>query len=132
MTPSAAGGINGLRINFWNDRVFLNGNLFLDLSSICTIFAESEVLSLLSEGREVPDIVAGLHRAIARRLVALVEGVGLRPPVAMTGGGALNAALRHHLADLLGTGVSPAEHPQTTGALGAALLAAEEETPATG
>lgn len=97
-----------------------------ELSSICTVFAESEVLSLVAEGRSVPDIVAGLHRAIARRLVNLIQSVGLVPPVTMTGGGALNAGLRHHLADLLRTAIRVPEHPQTTGAEGAARLARED------
>lgn len=95
-----------------------------EISSICTVFAESEVLSLVAEGREVSDIVAGLHRAIARRIVALVESVGLEAPVAMTGGGARNGALRRHLADLLGTEIVLPAHPQTAGAEGAAFLAA--------
>jgi len=94
-----------------------------DLSSICTVFAESEVLSLLAEGIPVPDIVAGIHRAIARRIVGLIESVGLVPPVVMTGGGALNAGLRHHLAALLGTEILLPPNPQTMGAEGAAILA---------
>jgi predicted CoA-substrate-specific enzyme activase len=98
-----------------------------DLSSICTVFAESEVLSLVAEGADVPDIVAGIHRAIARRIVTLAESVGLVPPVAMTGGGALNAGLRHHLATLLRTDILLPPHPQTMGAEGAALLAARAE-----
>ena len=106
-------------------RLGVEGREPADLSSICTVFAESEVLSLVAEGRTVPDIVAGLHRAIARRIVSLVESVGLAPPVAMTGGGARNDALRHHLAALLGTEILLPEHPQTAGAEGAAWLARE-------
>jgi predicted CoA-substrate-specific enzyme activase len=105
--------------------VGLRGTDPADLSSICTIFAESEVLSLLAEGRHIPDVVAGLHRAIARRITSLAAGVGVEPPVAMTGGGALNAALRHHLSQLLGTEILVPESPQTIGAEGAARLAAE-------
>ncbi len=98
-----------------------------DLSSICTVFAESEVLSLVAEGMPVPDIVAGIHRAIARRIVSLVESVGLLAPVAMTGGGALNAGLRYHLGALLGEEILVPEHPQTMGAEGAAILGEREE-----
>ena len=97
-----------------------------DRSSICTVFAESEVLSLVAEGIEIPDIVAGIHRAIARRIVTLVESVGLVPPVTMTGGGALNAGLRHHLSALLGTEILLPPNPQTMGAEGAAILAGRE------
>ncbi len=97
-----------------------------DLSSICTVFAESEVLSLVAEGAEVSDIVAGIHRAISRRIVTLAQGVGLVPPVAMTGGGALNPGLRHHLAQLLGTEILIPPHPQTMGAEGAAIIAGRE------
>lgn len=99
-----------------------------DLSSICTVFAESEVLSLVAEGTEVADIVAGIHRAIARRIVTLAQSVGLVPPVAMTGGGALNAGLRHHLAALLGTEILLPPNPQTMGAEGAAILAGRDVT----
>ena len=97
-----------------------------DLSSICTVFAESEVLSLVAEGSKVADIVAGIHRAIARRIVSLAESVGLVPPVAMTGGGALNAGLRHHLAALLKTEILLPKNPQTMGAEGAAIIAGRE------
>jgi len=105
-------------------RLGATGTEPVDLSSICTVFAESEVLSLVAEGREVADIVSGIHRAIARRIVGLAQSVGLTEPVAMTGGGALNAGLRHHLADLLRTELLLPEHPQTAGAEGAAWLAA--------
>ncbi len=105
-------------------RTALAGTNPAELSSICTIFAESEVLSLLAEGRPVSDVVAGLHRAIARRIAALAAGLGVVPPVAMTGGGALNEALVHHLADLLGQRILVPESPQTIGAEGAAYLAA--------
>jgi predicted CoA-substrate-specific enzyme activase len=97
-----------------------------DLSSICTVFAESEVLSLVAEGSLVADIVAGIHRAIARRIVSLAETVGLVSPVAMTGGGALNAGLRHHLAALLKTRILLPPNPQTMGAEGAAIIAGRE------
>lgn len=103
----------------------VDGGTPADLSSICTVFAESEVLSLVAEGRTIPDIVAGIHRSIARRIVQLVQSVGFSPPLAMTGGGAKNAALRHHLADLLGTKVLLPQNPQTAGAEGAAWLACE-------
>jgi predicted CoA-substrate-specific enzyme activase len=97
-----------------------------DLSSICTVFAESEVLSLVAQGSLVADIVAGIHRAIARRIVSLTESVGLVPPVAMTGGGALNAGLRHHLSALLKTEILLPPNPQTMGAEGAAIIAGRE------
>ncbi len=100
----------------------------LTLSSMCTVFAESEVVSLIAEGEEVPRIVHGLHRAIAARTQSLAKRVagghaGL--PVAMSGGVARNAGVVRALADALGCRVRVPPEPDTVGALGAALIARE-------
>ena len=106
----------------------------LTISSICTVFAESEVVSLIAEGVEVREIVSGLNRAIASRIVALVKRIspgvnGLR--VAMSGGVARNEAAVGALRRLVEENYGEIEMNISsdsiyTGALGAALFARRE------
>jgi predicted CoA-substrate-specific enzyme activase len=96
-----------------------------EITSLCTVFAESEVIGLVSEGKRVPDIVAGIHEAIASRVGALVRRVGLRTPVFFDGGAALNPALRKALEKNLGVELIVPEEPQMVAATGAALIARE-------
>jgi predicted CoA-substrate-specific enzyme activase len=98
----------------------------LTLSSMCTVFAESEVVSLIAEGVEVNEIVNGLNRAIASRTAALVKRVapdinGFK--IAMSGGVAHNDGVVRALGWALGTDIQVPERPDTVGALGAALIA---------
>ena len=98
------------------------------LSSMCTVFAESEVVSLIAAGAEVPEIVRGLHRAIANRTVALVKRVapassGLK--IAMSGGVARNPGVVRALGEALDCNLSIPAEPDIVGALGAALIAME-------
>jgi predicted CoA-substrate-specific enzyme activase len=92
------------------------------ISSTCTVFAESEMVSLLARGTALEPIVRGLHRALVRRVVALVRTLGVRPPVLMSGGVAQSRAVVTLLGEELGQEVAVVEHPQLTGALGAALF----------
>lgn len=93
------------------------------ISSLCTVFAESEVISLLAEGGEVEDIVRGLHAAVAERTVALLKRIPFLPPITMTGGVANNRGVVHALQERLESSLSLPETPQLVGALGAALMA---------
>jgi predicted CoA-substrate-specific enzyme activase len=105
----------------------LRGGTDLEVSSMCATFAETEIVSLLAQGLAVEDIAASVHRAIAARTLALVAQVGKRAPVVLTGGVARNPAARHFLSVALDREVIVPEHPQITGAYGAALLAREQE-----
>jgi (R)-2-hydroxyacyl-CoA dehydratese activating ATPase len=98
----------------------------LSISSMCATFAETEVISLLAEGRAKPDILAAVHAAIAKRTFGLVSRVGKRTPVVMTGGVAKNVAAVHYIEKELGVPLQIAPTPQIAGALGAALLALDE------
>jgi predicted CoA-substrate-specific enzyme activase len=98
----------------------------LQISSMCATFAETEVISLLAEGRPKPDILAAVHAAIAKRTFGLISRVGKRSPVVMTGGVAKNVAAVHYIEKELGLPLHLASTPQVAGALGAALLALEE------
>ncbi|UCG03298.1 MAG: 2-hydroxyglutaryl-CoA dehydratase [Candidatus Heimdallarchaeota archaeon] len=95
------------------------------ISSICTVFAESEVISRINQGTNRLDIIAGIHRTIAIKIAALAARVGINPMVALTGGVALNPGVKKMLEDQLNVVIEVPEHPQMVGALGAALIAAE-------
>jgi predicted CoA-substrate-specific enzyme activase len=93
------------------------------MSSVCTVFAESEVVSLRAEGRKREDIVAGLHNAIASRISAMISQIGCEDQIVLTGGVAQNKGVLKSLEDELTMSVHVPENPQITGALGAALFA---------
>jgi (R)-2-hydroxyacyl-CoA dehydratese activating ATPase len=90
------------------------------VSSTCTVFAESEVISLVASGEPLDAIVKGLHAALASRVAALARGVG-GGEVLMSGGVALNAAMVSALSEALAARVLVLPDPQLAGALGAAL-----------
>lgn len=96
------------------------------VSSMCTVFAESEVVSLVARGEKVPDILKGLHEAVADRVAALALRVGLVAPAAVTGGVAKNAGVVRALEARLGMPLCTPPDPQITGALGAALIALDK------
>ncbi len=96
-----------------------------DISSTCTVFAESEIVSLIAEGWPVGEIIAGLHRSLVRRVTALVRSTGLEKPVMLSGGVARNTAIRRFLGEELEVEVVVPDRPQLMGAYGAALLALE-------
>ena len=95
------------------------------ISSTCAVFAESEVVSLVHGDPPVPirNILAGIHNAMASKIVTLAMRVGLAPDYAVTGGGAMDIGLVNSIGAELGTKPFVPAHPQTTAALGAALLA---------
>ncbi len=95
------------------------------ISSTCTVFAESEVIGRIGAGDNPDDIAAGIHQSMAAKIAALSRRVGVASPVCVTGGVALNPALRTFLAQHLETELWVPDKPQFTGALGAALLALE-------
>lgn len=98
------------------------------ISSTCTVFAESEVISKLAAGTSIPDIVAGVHVSVADRAYGLAKRLGVKPNVVMTGGVAQNAALCRRLAEKLGCDIAVSEYSQVNGAIGAAMLAREKST----
>lgn len=95
----------------------------VSISSICTVFAESEVITLVAEGVERADIVAGLHKAIARRTGAMAKRIGVSPDLAFAGGVAKNTGVKSALEEFLGVTLVVPPEPQIVGALGAALIA---------
>jgi predicted CoA-substrate-specific enzyme activase len=95
------------------------------ISSMCAVFAETEIIGLLASGTATADIAAGVQSAIARRMVALA-GRKAVAPVVFTGGVALVQGMDRALARAFGQPVSVAPMPQMTGAIGAALLGREQ------
>jgi predicted CoA-substrate-specific enzyme activase len=98
----------------------------VQINSLCTVFAESEVVSLIAQGAERSTIAGALHGAIATRISGMANRVGHRPRVILTGGCALNGCLVKMIRERLGTDTVAASDPQIVGALGAALLAGKE------
>ena len=94
------------------------------ISNMCVVFAETEIIGLLAEGKPLPDVVAGVQNAIATRVSALA-GRFVSPPVYFTGGVALQPGMARALEEVLACPVRVAPQPQFTGALGAAVLAGE-------
>ena len=97
----------------------------IEISSLCTVFAESEVVSLVSEGREVEDILHALNKAVADRTVSLLERVGPAGKIAMAGGVAKNVGVVRAIEERLDQSMMVYHEPQIVGALGAALIAWE-------
>ena len=93
------------------------------ISSVCTVFAESEVVSLRAEGKAREDIIAGIHKSIASRIGAMISQIGKEEIVVLTGGVAKNKGVVKTMENELKTSVSIPDNPQITGALGAAILA---------
>jgi (R)-2-hydroxyacyl-CoA dehydratese activating ATPase len=100
----------------------------LSISNQCVIFAETEVVSLVNEGKEIADIVNALHHALAGRVASLAKSIEVMEDVVMTGGVAKNSGVFNALATALSIPVKPLDgvDPQITGALGAALYAREQ------
>jgi predicted CoA-substrate-specific enzyme activase len=97
----------------------------VEFTTACAVFAESEAVSRISEGALPADILAGLHRAMASKIVTLVTRVGLTPDVAVTGGGAEDIGLVKAIEAELEKGIFVADEPRITAAMGAALFASE-------
>jgi (R)-2-hydroxyacyl-CoA dehydratese activating ATPase len=101
----------------------LRGEKPVKISTTCTVFAESEVLSWLGKGKKIEDILLGVHQSIAQRSAGLVRRVGIEAEVTFTGGVARNEAMIAALNDRLGLAVNVSEESHFMGALGAALFA---------
>jgi predicted CoA-substrate-specific enzyme activase len=97
----------------------------VSISSTCTVFARQEVVSRISEGVPVEDILAGIHHAIASRVARMVERLNVEPDVLFTGGVAKNTGVVKALEENLGCQVLVPTEPLLSGAIGAALLGKE-------
>jgi len=98
----------------------------LNISSMCTVFAESEVTSLIAKGQDRRAIARGLHASVIRRAAGMISRVSSEGDIVFTGGVAQNPCMRKLLAEKLRRKIIVSDDPQMTGALGAALLAAQD------
>ncbi len=97
------------------------------ITSQCSVFAESEVVTLVNEGTDLKDIIAGINNSVAGRLTSMVRRVGLKEELALTGGCSKNDGLAQSLAAKLEVDVVKLPlDPQLAGAVGAALIASEK------
>lgn len=105
----------------------LKGTRPVKLTTVCTVFVESDILSYLSMGKKPEDILRGVHLAIARRTISLARRVTIEPDVTMTGGVARNAGMVQALEEVLATKLHVSPDAHFMGAIGAALFALEKE-----
>ncbi len=98
---------------------------FIPINNVCTVFAESEVISRLATGEAPEDVARGAHVAVAKRVMGMCSRVGYSPKVVMTGGVALNSNMVDALSQELGLPVEVPPHCQAVGAIGAAVAAME-------
>ncbi len=100
----------------------------LTISNQCVIFAETEVVSLVNEGKDMADIVNALHHALAKRAASLARSIEVKQDVVMTGGVAKNSGVFNALSEALNLELKALDgvDPQIMGALGAALYAEEK------
>ncbi len=107
------------------------GNLALQskspvqISSTCTVFAESEVIGQFAQGAAKQDIAAGIHNSIAKRVASMAKRIKIAEPIVFCGGVALNPAVKIALENELNMKLFVPKYPQHTGAIGAALIAQE-------
>lgn len=106
-------------------RLSLAARQTIKISSTCTVFAESEVVSLIAADQPREVIIRGLHDAVADRVMGLVQRVGFEEEVALTGGVAKNGGVVRALEERLRVKLFIPPEPQIIGALGAALIARE-------
>ena len=95
-----------------------------NISSLCTVFAESEVISLIAKGEKRRNTIAGIHKSISSRVMAMARRIGLAPPIMMTGGVAKNSGVVRALEEKCGQSIEVSPKAQVIGAIGAALIAA--------
>lgn len=100
----------------------------VNISSTCTVFAESEVISQLAKGTNKTDIIKGIHRSVAGKVGGLAKRIGLENDLVMTGGVALNNGVVEALEEELKFKILTSPLTQYTGAIGAALFAYQKTT----
>lgn len=104
----------------------LKGKFPVKLTTVCTVFVESDILSYLAQGKKPEDILSGVHLAIARRTVSLARRVPLEPGITLTGGVARNLGMVQALEQVLGAKLQVSSEAHFTGAIGAALFSLEK------
>ena len=114
----------GIKLEDMGD-ISLKATKKVQISNLCTIFAQQEVIALISHGEKLENILAGLHDALAGRIAPLARRLGIEPDLVLTGGVAKNIGMVTAMKESLSCEILVPEEPLLTGALGAAILANE-------
>ena len=117
--------IFGLKVSEMGE-ISLRSGSPCQISSTCTVFAETEVVSLRAQGKSREDLISGIHKAMVLRLMTMIRMLGYERQVVLTGGVAKNTGVRKYIEDEIKFEVEVPEEPQVTAALGAALFAEDE------
>jgi predicted CoA-substrate-specific enzyme activase len=128
---SAAADVTGISLDDLGP-VSLQAKAPVRLTSVCTVFVESDIMSYLAQRKTIEDILGGVHKAIATRTMALVRRVGVEEEVTFTGGVSRNVGMVRALEGVLGRPVNVSPDGHFIGALGAALFALERAEAASG
>jgi predicted CoA-substrate-specific enzyme activase len=121
---SAAADVTGVGLDEIGP-LALQAKVPVRLTSVCTVFVESDIMSYLAQRKTIEDILGGVHKAIATRTMSLVRRVGVEEEVTFTGGVSLNIGMVRALEEVLGTSINVSAEGHYMGALGAALFALE-------
>ena len=121
---SAAADVTGMSLDEIG-AVSLRAKSPVRLTSVCTVFVESDIMSYLAQRKTVEDILGGVHKAIATRTMSLVRRVGVEDEVTFTGGVSRNIGMVRGLEEVLGRPMNVSQEGHYIGALGAALFALE-------
>jgi predicted CoA-substrate-specific enzyme activase len=113
----------GMPVDEFGFHALETGGHAVHISSMCTVFAESEVVSLIARGVDSHRVALGLHQAIVDRVGGMIRRVGVRERFVFAGGVARNPCLQELFAQSLGVSLTVPNQPQIVGALGAALHA---------
>jgi (R)-2-hydroxyacyl-CoA dehydratese activating ATPase len=105
--------------------ISLKAKVPVRLTTVCTVFVESDIMSYLAQGKKIEDILGGVHSAIAARTISLVRRVGIEPEVTFTGGVSRNVGMVRALEEKLGLKLNVSPDSHFVGALGASLFALE-------
>jgi len=121
---AAAAEVLGLELDDIGERSLLATNP-VRITSVCTVFVESDIMSYLAQRKKVEDILGGVHAAIAARTISLVRRVGTEAEATFTGGVSRNVGMVSALVDKLGIPLNVSPEAHFMGAIGAALFALE-------
>ena len=112
----------GVDISLFGE-ISANASKAQSINNVCTVFAETEVISLIAQGFPKEEIIAGIHKAVADRVLNMASSIGLVTPVALSGGVAKNLGIIKVIRQKIGEEVYIPHNPQIIGAIGAALYA---------
>jgi predicted CoA-substrate-specific enzyme activase len=121
----------GMRLDDIGD-ISLKAKNPVRLTTVCTVFVESDIMSYLAQGKKTEDILGGVHSAIAARTISLIRRVGIEPEVTFTGGVSKNIGMVRALEEKLGMKLNVSPDSHFVGALGASIFALERAVKATG